>query len=95
MKESIIRKKAIDKLKGEGWTTWWPAKVKFHESDVFGCYDILACKGNKVRWIQITSLSNIRARERKIVGFLRASGARLPSEVWGLRKDKTFKIIKI
>ena len=95
MKESAIRKKALEILEKNGWTTWFPKKVRYQETDVFGVFDILALRRSVVRWIQITSLSNIRARERKIRGFLRQAKADLPWECWGYnKKKKVFKIIK-
>jgi len=94
MKETAIRKKAIELLEKDHWHCWFPKKVKYQETDVFGVFDILAIKRSTIRWIQITSLSNIRARERKIMSFLGKVKANLPWEVWGIRKDKTFKIIK-
>ena len=95
MKETVIRKKAIEQLTKEGFYCWFPKKAKFQETDVFGVYDILAVKGKLVRWVQITSLANISARKHKIEAFLRGAKASIPSEVWGIREDKTFKIIKL
>ena len=93
MKEAVIRKKAIEILEKNHWHCWYPKKVRYQETDVFGVFDILAVKGKVVRWIQITTLSNISARRHKIEGFLRQAKAELPWEVWGIREDKTFKII--
>ncbi len=94
MKEAIIRKKAIQQLEKDKWFCWFPKKVKFQETDVFGVYDILAVKKKTVRWIQITTLSNISARRHKIEGFLKRTKADLPSEIWGWsKKHKRFKII--
>ena len=97
MKESQIRKLAIDKLKADGWVCWYSYKSKWaKESDIFGVYDLVICKGSRVRWIQLTTIGNIGARKRKIEGFLRATGARLPSYVWGWdKKKKIFKTIKL
>ena len=96
MKESQIRKKALETLEKNHWHCWWPKKVRYQETDVFGIYDILALKGNVVRWIQITTASNISARRKKIEGFLKSVKSSLPSEVWGWdKKRKDFKIINI
>lgn len=96
MKEAIIRKKAIQQLEKDKWFCWFPKKVKFQETDVFGVYDILAVKGRIVRWIQITTLSNVSARRHKIEGFLKKAKADLPSEIWGYNKKKReFKILKV
>ena len=40
--EKIIRRKALDLLKDEGWICWFAPKVKFHETDIFGIIDLMA-----------------------------------------------------
>ena len=97
MKEPEIRKKAIRLLELKGYVCWYPKKVKYQETDVFGVYDILAARKNKVRYIQITTYPNISARRKKILGFLEKNNVKIKgSEVWGYHKSKKkFIIIKI
>ena len=95
MKEAVIRKKVVEILKGEGFVCWYPAKVRFKENDIFGVFDLVCCKGSKVRFIQLTTLSNIRARERKVNDFLLRTHSYLNAEIWGYdKKNKKFRIIK-
>ena len=95
MKEALLRKKATQLLKNEGWVVWFPKKVKFWETDIFGVYDILAAKKNRLRFIQITTLPNLSARRKKIQNFLISNGVSIPSEIWAYdAKRKYFKIEK-
>lgn len=97
MKESLIRHKAIEILEEDGYRVWYPPKVKWiKEGDIWGVYDLMAVKEKQLKWIQLTTLTNIRAREKKILKFLLDSGADLHSEVWGWsKKHKRFKILPI
>ncbi len=99
MKEATIRKKAIDKLTNEGFVCWYPPKVKYRkETDIFGVFDLI-CISRKcfILFVQLTSLSNIRAREKKVKKFLNKNKIKkFYCEVWGYdNKKKYFKIIKI
>jgi hypothetical protein len=72
-KESEIRKKAIQILKKEKWIVWWPSKVKFKQSDIFGTFDIICWKkitGN-LKFIQLTTISNLSTRRKKIQNFFK------------------------
>ena len=96
MKEALLRKKATQLLKNEGWVVWFPKKVKFWETDIFGVYDILAVRKNKLRFIQITTLPNLSARRKKIQNFLIPNEVNIPSEIWAYdKKKKKFKIEKV
>lgn len=95
-KEATIRKKAIQILEKGGWVCWWPAKVKFKKNDIFGVFDLVCSRKNKIRFIQLTTLSNLSTRRKKIEKFLRVNRLKIPSEVWGYsKKHKGFKVIKI
>ncbi len=95
MKETAIRKKAIDQLKD--WQCWYPPKVRWRkEGDIFGVIDLVAVKKKKHKWIQLTTLTNIRAREKKVLKWKEETGAKIPVEVWGWdKKYKRFKILKV
>ena len=99
MKEAVIRKKVIDILTDKGWICWYPSPVRWKkETDIFGVYDVLAIhkKSGRIKFIQLTTLHNIRARERKVKGFLKKHNLSIYSEVWGYsKKTKEFKIINI
>ncbi len=91
-KEAVIRKKALEILKEDRWVCWCPKKVKFHETDVFGIIDVLALKGKRQKNIQLTTLSNVSAKRKKITAFLTKFKVELPVEIWGWnQKKKVFK----
>ncbi len=100
-KESLIRKKAITILEKEKWVVWWPAKVKFKQSDIFGVFDLICWKQkiDNLRMIQLTTLSNLSSRRKKIQSFfldnkINCRNARsIKTEIWAWgAKNKTFKI---
>jgi len=91
-KESVIRKKAIEMLERDGWVCWFPPKVKFKESDVFGIIDLMALKGRGKKNIQLTTLPNISAKRKKIAGFLKKHKIEMTVEIWAWdKKQKKFK----
>ena len=48
MKESAIRKKAIEALIEDGYLTWYPSPVRWKkEIDIFGVFDIVAVYRHK------------------------------------------------
>ena len=90
--ESIIRKKAIEELQTDGWITWFAPKVKFRQTDVFGIIDLLALKGKNKKNIQLTTLSNISTRRKKIANFLKKNKVQMTVEIWAWsKKAKQFK----
>ena len=95
-KESLIRKKAIEILENNGWITWFPAKVKFKQNDVFGIIDLMAIKGRMKKNIQLTTFSNTSARRKKIKKFLEDNNIEMAVEIWSwCSKKKIFKQEKI
>jgi len=103
-READIRKKAITILEKEKWIVWWPAKVKFKQTDIFGVFDLICWKQKKdnLRMIQLTTLSNLSSRRKKIQSFFLENkiSCRSPKSVtteiwaWGA-KNKAFKIESI
>jgi len=95
-KETVIRKKAIQILRGEGWVTWFAPKVKYQQTDIFGIIDLLALKGRKQKNIQLTTLPNVSSKRKKITTFLKKFKVLLPVEIWAWsNKKRCFKIEKI
>ena len=82
MKEAVIRKKAIQILEKNGWIYWFAPKVKYRQTDVFGIIDLLALKGRKKKNIQLTTLSNISSRRKKITDFLKKNKVEMTVEIW-------------
>jgi len=97
MKESKIRKNAIEILKAQGWVCWFPSKVRFQETDIFGILDLACWRKNKMKFIQLTTTSNMSARRKKMRTFMDKHGVSYPSiELWGWHNDKKFfKVEKI
>ena len=98
MKEITIRKKALEILIKKGFVCWYPPKVKYKkETDIFGIFDLINIHNKTgVLFIQLTTLHNIRAREKKVKEFLKKNNLSLFCQVWGWdKKKKDFKIINI
>lgn len=96
MREAQIRKKVIEKLQADGWITWFPAKVRFKQNDIFGIIDLLAVKGKVMKKIQLTTLPNVSIRRKKIICFLKKFKVELPVEIWSWdKKRKNFRKEKI
>ena len=87
-KEALIRKKAIQILEEEEWVTWYPPKVRYKQTDVFGIIDVLALKGRRKKNIQLTTLPNISTKRKKIINFLEKFKVELPVEIWAWDKKK-------
>jgi len=98
MKEIAIRKKALEILTKKGFVCWYPPKVKYKkETDIFGVFDLINIHNKTgVLLIQLTTLPNIRAREKKVKEFLKKNNLSLFCQIWGWnKKKKDFKIINI
>jgi hypothetical protein len=95
-REAEIRKKALQILGAGGWITWYPPKVKYKQTDIFGVIDLLALKGRRKKNIQLTTLPNLSAKRKKITNFLETFKVELPVEVWAWdKKKRKFKKEKI
>lgn len=95
-KESLIKKKAIQLLETKGWIVWYPGKIRYKQNDIFGIIDLLALKGRQKKNIQLTTLSHISDRRKKIISFLKEFKVDLLVEVWAWNSvKKTFKIEKV
>lgn len=95
-KENEIRKKAIEVLEKDKWLIWYPPKIKFKQTDIFGIIDLLAIKGKKKKNIQLTTLPNISIRRKKIINFFKTFKVELPIEIWAWnKKKKEFKKEKL
>lgn len=95
-KENEIRKKAVQFLEKQKWICWAPAKVRFKQNDIFGIIDLLALKGKSKKNIQLTTLSNVSARRKKIKDFLKKNKVQMTVEIWAWsKKEKKFKKEKV
>lgn len=110
-KESVIRKKVIDRLSKGGWICWYPFKARYaKEVDIFGVFDIFAVHaGGKIKLIQLTNYANVSNRIKKVTTWLeknqispeafgeKLDGANVVSmEVWGWNpKKKEFRIVRL
>ncbi len=98
MTERRIKQKFKDVCKKNDWAFWFPPKVKYYETDIFGIGDCIICRqGEGLVLIQLTTASNFSARKKKIVNILlKEKRLVCPIEVWAWKKkDKCFKVKKI
>lgn len=100
-REAEIRKKALEKLANGNWVFWYPPKVRFKQNDIFGAFDIICCKKRRgnLKFIQLTTVSNLSTRRKKIEKFFRENKIRSKAafnakiEIWAWSKrHKAFKI---
>jgi len=95
-KESLIRKKVIQILEEKGWICWYPSKVRYQQTDIFGIIDILALRKKEKKNIQLTTLPNVSAKRRKITDFLTKFKVDLTVEIWAWdNKRKIFRKEKV
>jgi len=91
-KEFEIRKRAIKILTDKNWICWYPSKARYKQNDIFGIIDLLAVKKKKIKKIQLTTLSNISAKRKKITNFLKKNRVEMTVEIWAWsKKQKKFK----
>ena len=98
-KESEIRKRAVQILEKQKWLAWWPSRAIFKQNDIFGIFDLICLKKKvgDLKFIQLTTLSNLSTRRKKIKNFLKryqlTGQNSVDIEVWGWDKHrKEFKI---
>ena len=98
-KESFIRKKAIQILEKQRWVIWWPSRAIFKQNDIFGIFDLICLrkKVGSLKFVQLTTLSNLSTRRKKIKKFLKenqlSSKSLAEIEIWGWNKNKKeFKV---
>ena len=94
MKEALIRQKAISILEGKNYVCWYPPKVKWRkEGDIWGIGDLICTSENGIKLIQLTTLSNLSARRKKIKKALENINVSCLIEVWAYdKKKKQFKV---
>ena len=96
MREAEIRKRAIKILTDKNWICWYPSRARYKQNDIFGIIDLLAVKGKKIKKIQLTTLSNISTKRKKITNFLKKNKIEMTVEIWAWsRKRREFKKEKI
>lgn len=95
-KENVIRKKFKEVCEMNKWSVWLPARVKFYENDIFGIADAIISTSQGLKLIQLTTLSNISARKKKIQKVLETKTISSVIEIWGWDdKKKYFKVVII
>lgn len=97
MTESQIKKRAVEIFEERGWFWWFPVKSKWgKEKDIFGVFDCIVVIGGFPSFIQLTTLSNVSARRRKIENFVFETHFKSPRAIWAWDKKKgAFKIINL
>lgn len=76
MDERSLRQKLVKKL-GDG-LIWFPGFVKFHQNDIWGAFDCIFYNGYSVSLIQMTTLTNVSHRRRKIYDIFAGHGVPIP-----------------
>ncbi len=108
VKEIQIKKKVIQELTDKGWTittftrsqfgscfTYTPTEL-LRGDDAFTILDGIAWRGNKKKFLQWTSKSNMSSRRKKIREFKKRYDLYGVVELWGYDPiKKTFKVEKI
>ena len=97
MTESELRRKAKIKIIEDRGVPWFAPRVKWIECDIWGVYDaIVLYPPVTIVPIQITTIGNVRAREKKIKSFLRRVKALIYSEIWAYdKKKKRFRMFHL
>lgn len=96
MKERDLKKRVDEILKISGYVVWWPPKVRFLQNDIFGVFDCVAAKDDAVLFIQITTLTNVSHRRKKINDFLYHSKVSLSAQIWAWDDKKAgFRIFDL
>lgn len=93
-KEAEIRKKAVQILEKEKFICWYPAKVKYKQNDIFGVFDLVCWQKRtaNIKFVQLTTLSNLSARRKKIKDFFKKNKlfqqVSVDVEIWGWNKKR-------
>lgn len=99
-KERELRQKAVRILEKQHWLVWWPAKVIYKQNDIFGVFDLICLQKRtaNLKFIQLTTLSNLSTRKKKIQIFLTKNKIsskirnNMEVEVWAYdKRHKKFK----
>lgn len=83
-------------MEKEGYFYWFP-KNTWGQRDVFGVYDFIAVKRNTTMFVQVTTLSNVSHRYKKINAFFNDWDVDVANSfiwAWDKKADK-FKIIRV
>ena len=98
MTEKQIRKEATKTITKQNGICWFASKVKFKkESDIFSIWDgLVIYPPATLIPIQLTTIENIRAREKKIKKFLANREIEIFSQIWAWdKKQKRFRIFNV
>ena len=95
-KEAEIKRKFKKVAEQEGWSYWLPAKVKFYDNDIFTVFDAICWCSDCLLFVQLTTISNISARRKKIKAFLKGKKIfrDVKVQIWGWNKG-VFKIVDL
>ena len=93
MTEYQIKQKAKEICKQNKWLYYAPPKTRFQHSDIFNIADCLIWREEGIILVQLTTLSNLSARRRKIKKIMENISFSCPTQIWAY--DKTRKVFKI
>ena len=81
---------AAEILRDEGYQVHQTIRSRWHNNDVFGCFDIVATDGNYLRFIQVTSdqYSTRKSKELDAINLPNTCGDKVTKEFWVYRIEK-------
>jgi len=86
---------ARDKLKTQGYLVDKKVRTRFSSPDFFGAFDLLAIKGNKVKFVQVKSNpSDFYKARKELKEWLKMYNLFINAELW-LYFEREWRIEKI
>ena len=99
--ENYLRAKAKEYLTKEKYQVWFAPRVRWaKETDIFSCFDCQCWRRDEILFVQITTLKNWRARQRKITDYMLKHGVYfVPPKTKGIvmawSEKKEFRIFDV
>jgi len=94
MTEKEVKSEVVKDLKKGGWTYWTPPNIKFYQRDIFGVFDLIALRAQKVRLIQYTTKTHLSHRRNKIKLFFQENAIHITFAYVYAYDKKNKKLIK-
>lgn len=96
MKEATIKAKVIKEMAKQGYIAWCPIRNRFSKVDIFTIWDGIFWRGNKMKFLQWTTVSNRASHRKKIKAYFKDNEVYRRTELWcWCDKRKKFIIEKI
>jgi len=83
MTEKQLRDDLRFALERDGWVVWFSRRMKFvKQQDIFGIWDGIKAKGNKIVPLQFTTISNKSSHIKKIKEYKELYNLTHIGELW-------------